>query len=153
MTTSQIVYIAALFTILALCRPGRLTVAVMVGNLAATLATAGSMDLGLVGHRESLSLYMLWDLASAAAVVFTAPVLAFCLAAAVPVYAIGLIAELPRGTTLGIVQLLALIQLSAIAGGYGGGGGSRNRLRRFNPGWGNRGGGLRGALVSREAKG
>lgn len=148
MTVGQIAYIAALFLVLALSKPGRVTVGAMLCNLAATLIVAGSMDMGLVTTQGSLISYMLVDLATAAAVAFNAPVLAVLLGTAIPIYALGLIAELPRGTTLGITQGLALVQLVAISGGYGGGGGLRDHIRRLGFRWRSAGGSPSGVVVS-----
>lgn len=129
MTHEQIAYIMALSLTLGAAQPHRLTVFVMAGNLAAMLVIAGLGDLGLVDHTGAIIFMMLADLACATVLAFHAPIVALLFAAMVPVYAIGLFAELPRNTTIDIVGLMAVGQLVAILGGSGGGGGLRDNLR------------------------
>jgi len=149
MTFSQQVYIMALALSLGVAQPCRATVIAMAGNLAATLAALLAWDMGLLTASGSIITIMVIDLTCAAYLAFSAPIVAGAFAIMVPIYAVGLIAELPRATTFGIVSVLAYGQIAAILGGYGGGGGLRDHMRRLNPRRGDLSGNLGGVAISR----
>jgi len=152
MTLSQQAFVMALALSLGVAQPCRATVISMAGNLAATLLALLAWDAGLLTASGSIIMIMVIDLVCAAYLAFHAPIVSGAFAMMVPIYAVGLIAELPRATTFGIVSVLAYGQIAAILGGYGGGGGLRDNLRRLGNRRRNLSNDLGGVAISRGAE-
>ncbi len=136
MTHGQLAYILAIALTLIWARPPRQTCWALALNQAAILAALGAWDMGWLSASGSIIMIMLIDLSAAAYLAFSVPIVSAFFAATVPVYAVGLFAQLPRDTIFAIVTALAYGQLIAILGGYGGGGGLRDHIRRHRLGRG-----------------
>lgn len=130
MTAGQHIYVMALALTLGIAQPCRVTVFAMVGNLAGTLLTLAAWDHGLLTATGSIITMMVIDLACAAFLAFAAPAVALIFGAMVLVAAFGLVSFAPRAEIIGLITSLAYVQIGAILGGLGGGGGLRDHMRR-----------------------
>lgn len=135
MSPCQQAYILAIAFTLILARPPARTCWALGLNQASILASLAAWDIGLLSDSGSIIMIMLIDLGAAAYLAFSAPIVSAFFAAAVPIYAVGLFAQLPRDTIFAIVTVLAYGQLLAVAGGLGGGGGLLDHIRRRSLGW------------------
>lgn len=129
MTAGQHIYVMALALTLGIAQPCRSTVFAMVGNLAGTLLALVAWDHGLLTATGSIITMMVIDLACAAFLAFAAPAVALIFGAMVLVAAFGLVSFAPRAEIIWFITSLAYVQIGAILGGLGGGGGLRDYMR------------------------
>lgn len=129
MTAGQHIYAMALALALGIAQPCRSTVFAMAGNLAGTLLTLAAWDNGLLTATGSIITMMVIDLACAAFLAFSAPAVALIFGAMVLVAAFGLVSFAPRAEIIWFITGLAYLQIGAILGGLGGGGGLRDYMR------------------------
>jgi hypothetical protein len=119
----QIAYLVALAAMTLPLRQGY-ALAWLWGNLVATLAACGAMDMGWLG-REGATLSMLTiDLVAGVGLALRPGIgrlIAWGYAVTIPIYTVNLVWGVPIGATMGYINAVAVAQLGVFAIGLSGG--------------------------------